>query len=71
MSKGDPIADLTEDMAAEQKAMAAYEHLLDLADDPNVIDPLHWLREREVVHFQQFGEILNKLYEWRDSKKYF
>ncbi|HHT66289.1 MAG TPA: manganese catalase family protein [Clostridiales bacterium] len=71
MSKGDPIADLTEDMAAEQKARATYEHLIDLADDPDVIDPLRWLREREVVHFQRFGEILNKIYEWKDSKKYY
>jgi spore coat protein JC len=71
MSKGDPIADITEDMAAEEKARATYEHLIDLADDPDVIDPLRWLREREVVHFQRFGEINNKLHEWMDSKKYF
>lgn len=70
-SKGDPIADIYEDMAAEQKARATYEHLIHLADDPDVIDPLRWLRQREVVHFQRFGEIMNKLYEWKDSKKYF
>jgi spore coat protein JC len=64
MSKGDPIADITEDMAAEEKARATYEHLIDLADDPDVIDPLRWLREREVVHLQRFGEINNKLHEW-------
>lgn len=58
---GDPIADLTEDMAAEQKARATYEHLIHLTDDPDVIDPLRFLREREVVHFQRFGEALNIL----------
>ena len=68
-AKGDPVADLTEDMAAEQKARATYENLLDLADDPDVIDPLRWLRQREIVHFQRFGEILNKVYEYQDSKK--
>lgn len=71
MSKGDYIADLHEDLAAEQKARATYEYLINLADDPDVIDPLRWLREREVVHYQRFGEILNKLYEWKDSKKFF
>jgi len=57
-SKGDPIADLHEDMAAEQKARATYENLINLTDDPDVIDPLRFLREREVVHFQRFGEAL-------------
>ena len=57
-SKGDPIADLTEDLAAEQKARATYENLINLADDPDVIDPLRFLREREIVHFQRFGEAL-------------
>ena len=57
-SKGDPIADLTEDLAAEQKARATYENLINLSDDPDVIDPLRFLREREVVHFQRFGEVL-------------
>ena len=55
-SKGDPITDLTEDMAAEQKARSTYEYLINLADDPDVIEPLKFLREREVVHFQRFGE---------------
>ncbi len=54
--KGDPIADLTENLAAEQKARATYENILRLCDDPDVIDPLRFLREREVVHFQRFGE---------------
>jgi spore coat protein JC len=57
-SKGDPIVDLTENLAAEQKARATYEYLIDLADDPDVIEPLKFLREREVVHFQRFGEAL-------------
>lgn len=57
-SKGDPIADLVEDLAAEQKARATYEHLIDMTDDPDVIDPLRFLRQREVVHFQRFGEAL-------------
>jgi spore coat protein JC len=57
-SKGDPITDLTEDLAAEQKARATYENLINMTDDPDVIDPLRFLREREVVHFQRFGEAL-------------
>ena len=57
-SKGDPIADLTEDLAAEQKARATYENLINLSDDPDVLDPLRFLREREIVHFQRFGEVL-------------
>ena len=62
--KGDPIADLTEDLAAEQKARATYEKLIDLCkDDPDVIDVLKYLREREVVHFQRFGEALNGVQE--------
>lgn len=55
-SKGDPITDLYEDMAAEQKARSTYEYLIDLAEDPDVLAPLRFLREREVVHFQRFGE---------------
>lgn len=55
---GDPVADLTEDMAAEQKARAAYERLILLTDDSAVKDVLRYLREREVVHFQRFGEAL-------------
>ncbi|MHC1684497.1 MAG: manganese catalase family protein [Clostridiaceae bacterium] len=57
-SKGDPIVDLTENLAAEQKARATYEYLLNFADDPDVIEPLKFLREREVVHYQRFGEAL-------------
>ncbi len=54
---GDPIADLYEDMSAEQKARAVYENLIDLADDPDIIRPLLWLRQREVVHFNRFKEL--------------
>lgn len=67
-SMGDPVADIAENMAAEQKARATYEYLLDLADDPDVIDPLRFLREREIVHFQRFGEIMNQLNEMKDKK---
>ncbi|WP_163195484.1 manganese catalase family protein [Clostridium thermarum] len=56
--KGNPVVDLTEDLAAEQKARATYEWLLNFADDPDVIEPLKFLREREVVHYQRFGEAL-------------
>lgn len=62
--KGDPIADLTEDLAAEQKARATYEKLIDLCkDDKEVVDILKYLREREIVHFQRFGETLNDIQE--------
>lgn len=54
---GDPIADLSEDMAAEEKARVVYEHLIDIADDPDVVGPLLWLRQREIVHFQRFKEL--------------
>ena len=54
---GDPLADIAEDMAAEQKARAVYENLIDLTDDPNVIGPLLWLRQREIVHYARFKEL--------------
>lgn len=54
---GDPLADISEDMAAEQKARATYENLIDLTNDPDVIGPLLWLREREIVHFERFREL--------------
>ena len=69
--KGDPITDLTEDMAAEQKARSTYEYLIDLADDPDVIDVLRFLREREVVHFQRFGEALRTVQEKLADKKFY
>ena len=54
---GDPIADLSENMAAEQKARAVYENLIDLTDDPDVLGPLIWLRQREIVHYNAFEEL--------------
>lgn len=51
--------------------VAFYEHLIDQADDLYVIDSLRWIREREAVRFQRFGEILNMLFEWKDSKNIF
>jgi spore coat protein JC len=70
-SKGDVIADLHEDLAAEQKARATYENLINLADDPDVIDPLRFLREREIVHFQRFGEALRLVQEKFAEKKFY
>lgn len=55
-STGDPIADLNEDLAAEQKARLTYDNILRLADDPDVRDPIKFLRAREIVHYQRFGE---------------
>lgn len=69
-SKGDPITDLYENMAAEQKARSTYEYLLDLADDPDVIGPLRFLREREIVHFQRFGEALRIVQDFLAEKRY-
>ncbi|HEY5562695.1 MAG TPA: manganese catalase family protein [Clostridiaceae bacterium] len=63
-SKGNPIVDLTENLAAEQKARATYEYLINMADDPDVIEPLKFLREREVVHYQRFGEALRIVQEY-------
>ena len=63
---GDPIVDLTENLAAEEKARIVYERLMDLTNDPDVLAPLAFLREREVIHFQRFGELLNK---YNDMKK--
>ncbi len=70
-SKGDPITDLTEDMAAEQKARSTYENILRLVKDPEVCDPIRYLREREVVHFQRFGEGLRMVQENLDSKNFY
>ena len=68
-SKGDPITDLYEDMAAEQKARSTYEYLLDFASDPDVIGPLKFLREREIVHFQRFGEALRIVTDYLAEKR--
>ena len=71
-AKGDPIANLQEDLAAEQKARATYEKLIDLCkDDPDVIDPLRFLRQREVVHFQRFGEALRGIQDKLAEKKFY
>lgn len=69
-SKADVIADLTEDLAAEQKARATYDNILRLADDPDVIEPIKFLREREVVHFQRFGEALRSVQDMSERKYY-
>ena len=69
--KGDVIANLQEDLAAEQKARATYEKLIDLCrDNPDVIDPLRFLREREIVHFQRFGEALRIVQDKLSDKKF-
>jgi spore coat protein JC len=70
-SKGDPITDMYENMAAEQKARSTYEYLINLSDDPDVTDVLRFLREREIVHFQRFGETLEIMYDYMDQKKYY
>ncbi len=69
-AKGDPIANLQEDLAAEQKARATYEKLIDLCrDNPDVLDPLKFLRQREIVHFQRFGEALRGIQDRLATKK--
>lgn len=66
--KGDPITDLTEDLAAEQKARTTYDNILRLSDDPDVNDVIRFLRQREIVHFQRFGEAIQLLREKLDQK---
>ena len=66
--KGDVITDLTEDMGAEQKARTTYDNILRLSDDPDVNNVIRFLREREVVHFQRFGEALQLATEKMDQK---
>ncbi len=68
---GDTIADLQEDMGAEQKARMTYDNILRFADDPDVRDPIKFLREREIVHFQRFGEGLRILADKLDSKNFY
>lgn len=66
--KGDPMTDLTEDLAAEQKARVTYDNILRLSDDPDVNDVIKFLREREIVHFQRFGEAVQLLREKLNQK---
>lgn len=66
---GDPLADISEDMAAEQKARAVYENLIDLTNDPDVIEPLLWLRQREVVHYNRFKELFDYYQEKLNPKQ--
>ena len=66
--KGDPISDLNEDMGAEQKARVTYDNILRLSDDPDVNDVIKYLREREFVHYQRFGEALRLTLEKQDQK---
>lgn len=70
-SKGDPITDLFEDLAAEQKARTTYDNILRLVKDPEVADPIRFLRAREIVHFQRFGEGLRLVQEQLDSKNFY
>ena len=70
-SKGDPITDLFEDLAAEQKARTTYDNILRLVKDPEVCDPIRFLRQREVVHFQRFGEALRIVQDHLDSRNFY
>ncbi len=70
-SKGDAFADLYEDLAAEQKARTVYENLLRVIDDPDVRAPLKFLRAREIVHFQRFGEALEMTKDKLDHNNYY
>lgn len=68
---GDTIGDLNEDLAAEQKARVTYDNILRLVDDPDIIEPIKFLREREIVHYQRFGEGLRLVTDKLDSKNYY
>ncbi len=70
-SKGDIITDLVEDLAAEQKARTTYDNIIRLTDDPDVLDPIKFLREREIVHFQRFGEGLRIAQDNLNSKNFY
>ena len=69
--KGDPVADLNEDLAAEQKARVTYDNILRLSDDPDVNDVIKFLRQREIVHYQRFGEALRRVTEGLDQRNYY
>ncbi|WP_332842834.1 manganese catalase family protein [Paraclostridium sp. AKS73] len=68
---GNPVTDLHEDMAAEQKALATYYQLTNLTDDVDLRNVLRFLGEREIVHYQRFGEALMDVYDYQESKKTF
>ena len=70
-SKGDPITDLHEDLAAEQKARTTYDNILRFTDDPDVRDPIKFLRQREVVHYQRFGEALRRLQDKLNDRNFY
>ncbi len=70
-SKGDAIADLNEDLAAEQKARVTYDNILRLVDDPDVCEPIKFLRQREIVHYQRFGEALREVQDNLDYKNFY
>lgn len=70
-SKGDVLTDLHEDLAAEQKARTTYDNILRMVDDPDVADPIRFLREREIVHYQRFGEGLRLATDRLDSKNFY
>ena len=70
-SKGDAITDLTEDLAAEQKARTTYDNILRLVKDPEVCDPIRFLRQREIVHYQRFGESLRIVQDKLDSRNFY
>ena len=69
--KGDPVADLNEDLAAEQKARTTYDNILRLVDDPDVRDPIKFLREREIVHYQRFADALRITQDNLNSKNFY
>ena len=70
-SKGDAITDLVEDLAAEQKARSTYDNLIRLTDDADVLEPLRFLRQREIVHFQRFGEALSLVQQRLDFNNFY
>ena len=70
-AKGDVLADLNEDLAAEQKARVTYDNILRLIDDPDVCDPIKFLREREIVHYQRFADALRIAQDQLDSKNFY
>lgn len=70
-SKGDPITDLFENLAAEQKARTTYDNILRVVKDPDVCDPIRFLRKREIIHFQRFGEALRDLQDRMDSRNFY